>query len=201
MEVTTGILLGLSTLLFIGPVFFYLIKSTLEHGIFAGISVAIGIIIGDIIYVLLIVEGLAVIIDDYQYKKWFALFGGLLLMMLGLKYIFRPTPRNRIQDKLSVKSFWIYAVNGFLLNFVNPFVLAVWIGFFSINQSKFQDKSSIVISLSITLFVIFATDCLKVLFAQKLKPYIKNERLKVVYKFFGIIMILFGIRLLMFYLS
>lgn len=200
MEVATGILLGLSTLLFIGPVFFYLIKSTLEHSVSAGISVAIGIIIGDIIYVLLIVEGLSVFLEDYQYKKWFALFGGLLLIMMGLKYIFKPTPANRLREKSSINSFWIYVVNGFLLNFVNPFVLAVWIGFFSINQSKFLDKSSIVISLSITLFVIFVTDCLKAVFAQKLKPYIKKDKLKLVYKIFGVIMILFGIQLLMYYL-
>jgi threonine/homoserine/homoserine lactone efflux protein len=49
MELITGILLGLSTLLFIGPVFFYLVKTTLEGGIWAGVSVAIDVVIGDVI--------------------------------------------------------------------------------------------------------------------------------------------------------
>ena len=200
MEIGTGILLGLSTLLFIGPVFFYLIKSTLEHGIFAGVSVAIGIIIGDIIYVFLVIAELSVFLNRAQYQKWFALLGGLLLLILGLKYIFKPRLIERVQGRFVSNSLLKYTINGFLLNFVNPFVLVVWVGFFSINQSKFQDNSSVIISLIITLLVIFATDCLKVLFAQKLKPYIKKEKLKLVYKIFGVIMVLFGIRLLLNYL-
>lgn len=200
MEVGTGILLGLSTLLFIGPVFFYLLKSTFERGILAGISVAVGIIIGDIIYVLLVIEELSFFLNNAQYQKWIAFFGGLILLGLGLKYIFKPRLGGKVQGRFTSNSLWIYAINGFLLNFINPFVLAVWAGFFSINQSKFQEDSSIVISLSITLFVIFATDCLKVLFAEKLRPYIKKEKLKLVYKFFGAVMILFSIRLFAFYL-
>ena len=201
MEVITGILLGLSTLLFIGPVFFYLVKSTLEQGLRAGISVAIGIIIGDIIYVFLIVEGLSDFLDNDLFKKWFALFGGILLLFLGLKYIFKPIARTRFLKNISSNSFGIYMVNGFLLNFVNPFVLAVWIGFYSINQSKFENKSAIIFSLIITLIVIFVTDCLKVIFANKMKSYVKENKLKMVYKYFGIIMILFGIRLIIYYIN
>ena len=168
MDVSTGILLGLSTLLFIGPVFFYLVKSTLEQGLKAGISVAIGIIIGDIIYVFLIVEGLSDFLNNDLYKKWFALFGGILLLFLGLKYIFKPTSRTRFVKNISATSLGKYFVNGFLLNFVNPFVIAVWIGFYSINQSRLESKSAIILSLIITLLVIFVTDCLKVVFAHKL---------------------------------
>ena len=49
MAILTGILLGLGTMLFVGPVFFYLLKSTLESGFKAGIAVALGIILGDVI--------------------------------------------------------------------------------------------------------------------------------------------------------
>ena len=200
MELITGILLGLSTLLFIGPVFFYLIKTTLEEGLWAGVSVAVGIILGDIIYVFLVFEGFSSFLDNDQYNKWFALFGGILLLFLGLKYILTQTVRARFMKSFSANSLGIYALKGFLLNFVNPFVLAVWIGFYSINQTKFEDKSSILLSLIVTLIVIFTTDCLKVVFANNLKPYLKRNKLQMLYKLFGIIMILFGIRLLIHYI-
>jgi threonine/homoserine/homoserine lactone efflux protein len=200
MELITGILLGLSTLLFIGPVFFYLVKTTLEGGIWAGVSVAIGVVVGDIIYVFLAVEGLSSFLDNDRHNKWFALFGGILLLFLGLKYIFTQIVGTRFLKSISTNSLGIYALKGFLLNFVNPFVLAVWIGFYSINQTKFESKSAIILSLIVTLIVIFTTDCLKAVFAHKLKPYLKSNKLRLLYKLFGIIMILFGIRLLMHYL-
>ena len=198
MEIYTGILLGLGTLLFIGPVFFYLVKSTLENGLKAGISVALGIIIGDIIYVFMVVEGLSEFLNNPQHKKWLAIAGGLVLIFLGLKYIVKPTQKIQTEGKFLAGSYGIYALNGFLLNFINPFVIMVWIGFLAINQAKFQNESSVILSLVVTLAVIFVTDCLKVVFANKLKPFIKKERLKLVYRIFGIIMMLFGIRLLMF---
>ena len=88
MEIITGILLGLSTLLFIGPVFFYLVKSTLEEGIYAGISVALGIILGDIIYVFLIVKEFSDFLNEPQYQKWFALFWRLVATVPRTKIYF-----------------------------------------------------------------------------------------------------------------
>ena len=134
----------------------------------------------------------------HNIKKWMAIAGGIVLVLLGLKYILKPTQRVKTEGKFLAGSYGKFAINGFLLNFVNPFVLMVWIGFLAINESRFQDESSVVLSLGVTLAVIFVTDCLKAVFANKLKPFITNERLKLVYKIFGIIMILFGIRLWLF---
>jgi threonine/homoserine/homoserine lactone efflux protein len=176
-------------------VFFYLVKSTLEHGLKAGISVALGIIIGDIIYVFMAVQGLSEFLNDPQHKKWLAIAGGLILIILGTKYIVKPSRRIETEGKFLAGSCGIFAINGFLLNFINPFVIMVWIGFLAINESRFQNESSVILSLSVTLTVIFLTDCSKAVFANKLKPLISGDRLKLVYRFFGIIMILFGIRL------
>jgi len=55
--IISGILLGLSTLLFLGPVLFYLLKSSMESGFKAGVAVASGIILGDIICVILVLSG------------------------------------------------------------------------------------------------------------------------------------------------
>ena len=200
MEITTGVLLGLSTLLFIGPVFFYLLKSSLESGFRAGIAVAIGIILGDIIYVVLALKGLGAFLNSDENKKWLALIGGLLLIGMGLKYLFRPNTKTNIEGKVKSKALGIYALNGFLINFVNPFVFGVWILFLTINQSKFDTEVSVIISLSTTLAVIFITDILKALFAHKLKKFMNVRRLNVMFKIFGVVMILFGSRLILMFL-
>ncbi len=193
-------LLGLSTLLFIGPVFFYLLKSSLEVGFKAGFAIALGIIIGDVIYVILALQGLGGFLQKGENAKWMAMAGGLLLIGMGLKYLLKPSIKTKVSKKTSSRSLWIYLLNGFLINFVNPFVFGVWILFLTINQTKFDSQASVVVSLSVTLAIIFLTDLLKAIFANKLKKFMSVTRLKVVYQIFGIIMLLFGGRLIFMFL-
>ncbi len=200
MEVLTGILLGLSTLIFIGPVFFYLLKSTLEHSLRAGIAVAIGIIIGDILYVLIVFNGFSSIFEDQENKKWLALIGSIFLIAMGIKYLLKYSPTMDFSIKSS-RSMITYAFNGFLINFINPFVIGVWILFVGINKSRFDTHISIITSLTFTLIVIFLTDCAKAIFAHKLKKLFNTNRLQSMFKIFGVIMIIFGIRLLLLFID
>lgn len=195
MFILTGILLGLSTLLFIGPVFFYLLKSSTESGYKAGIAVALGIIIGDIICVCLAIFGFSDFLESTQSQIWLSGIGGLLLLFFGLKYAFSNNTPIKPKAKFKSKDLLIYGLNGFLINFVNPFVFAVWIGFYAISKAKFNTESTIIYTLTIVLIVIFITDVLKAVFAHKISSLIKPEKLKIVYKVFGIIMLLFAIRL------
>ena len=195
MELLTGALLGLSTLLFVGPVFFYLIKSSVEHSVKAGIAVAVGIIIGDIIYVILVLKGMGGFFESDENQKWLAIAGGILLVGMGIKYLIKPTSERKFSKKFSKGSLFFYAMKGFLINFINPFVIGVWILFLGINQSKFSEESSVITSFVATLCVIFITDLLKVAFATKLKRFITPTRLKRVLQVFGLLMILFGLRL------
>lgn len=196
MAILTGLLLGLSTLTFIGPVFFYLLKSSMESGFKAGAYVAFGVITGDIIYVLAVLHGAGSYFEDPVFQKWLSLVGGLLLLGMGIKYFFFPTLSTDVEERIRLKSNGIYFLNGFLINFVNPFVIAVWVGFATLNESMY-DHNSTVISLIATLFVIFTTDILKVLFANKISKLVKPEVLKRIYRLFGLVMLVFGVRLLL----
>lgn len=197
MHILTGILLGLSTLLFIGPVLFYLLKSSIESGFKAGIAVAIGIIVGDVICVFLALFGAKYFFENETNQMWLALAGGILLSIIGLKYIIKPDLNIENGKKMSNKSLLLYFTNGFLINFVNPFVFAVWLGFVSYNQSKYGDNETIV-SLIITLAVILSTDLLKAFYSQKILSLIRPERLRVIFKVFGVVMLLFAMRLLIY---
>ncbi|MFT5078934.1 MAG: threonine/homoserine/homoserine lactone efflux protein, partial [Patiriisocius sp.] len=89
MEIITGFLLGLSTLVFIGAVFFYLIKTAIVSGKKAGVAVASGIIIGDILYVVLLLFGFSEVFENEVFVRWFAFFGGTLLVMIGIRYLIK----------------------------------------------------------------------------------------------------------------
>mgnify|MGYP000173904864 FL=1 len=195
MPLITGLLLGLSTLLFIGPVFFYLLKSSTENGFKAGFFVALGIIIGDIICVFLALYGFGDFFEQPIIQNIFAGVGGALLLLFGINYIFKTKINSKSKEKFKSKKLIIYFLNGFLINFINPFVFAVWFGFYTLNKSKYESESEIIFSLLITLSIIFITDILKAYFAKNLSKYINPQKLKQIFKVFGIIMIGFSIRL------
>lgn len=195
MEIITGIALGLSTLLFIGAVFFYLIKTAIFYGRKAGVAVATGIILGDIIYVCLLLYGFKEILENELFTKWFALTGGLILIVIGVSYWFKKHTISEA-EKTPPVSIWVHFVKGFALNFINPFVAAVWIGFLAVNEARFSDQNAVLTSLTVTLLVIFITDLLKVFFAEKLHRFLTPTTLKRAYKIMGFVMLIFGFRLI-----
>ena len=197
MHILTGILLGLSTLLFIGPVLFYLLKSSIASGFKAGMAVAFGIIVGDVICVFLALFGANYFFTNETNQMWLAFIGGVLLLIIGLRYIFKPDLNIENGKKMSNKSLLLYFTNGFLINFVNPFVFAVWLGFVSYNQSIYGEIETLT-SLIITLAVILTTDLLKAYYSQKVLGLIRPERLRVIFKVFGVVMLLFALRLLIY---
>ena len=195
MEIVTGVILGISTLLFVGPVFFYLIESTLLYGKKAGIISATAIIIGDIIYVILILKGFSTYFNDTTFQKWFAVFGGIILLTLGFSYIFKPKKIEQKQWILRNKDFLSIGIKAFLLNFANPFVALVWVGFLTYNQSKFNSQIAISISLAATLSIIFLTDILKVFLASTIKKTLQPKSFKKTQKVLGFLLIVFALRL------
>mgnify|MGYP002332913826 CR=1 FL=1 len=195
MPIVTGVLLGLSTLLFVGPVFFYLLKSSMENGVKSGVAVAVGIILGDIICVLLAIYGIGDYLETPIIQKWFAIIGGLLLILMGIISFFSKKEKNKIKGNKGEASLLKYGINGFLINFINPFVFAVWFGFYTLNSAKYEDSFDIKTSLIVTLLIIFITDILKAIFANKIKKWISPLVFSKMVKIIGVIMICFGIRL------
>ena len=196
MALLTGLLLGLGTLLFIGPVFFYLLKSTLESGFKAGVSVAIGIILGDVLCLGIALFGTTEFIAKPIFIFWASLLGGSILLFLGLKYVLKPNLNISVEGQIQKRSLWVYGINGFLINFVNPFVFAVWFGFVSYTEALY-DHDTALFSLLVSLVVIFSTDVLKALFAERISRLIEPKKLKNTFRVFGILMICFSIRLLL----
>ncbi|MDG1147437.1 MAG: LysE family translocator [Crocinitomicaceae bacterium] len=198
MSIITGFLFGLSTLLFVGPVLFYLLKSTIESGFKAGVAVSLGILLGDAIYVALALFGTESLINQLEYQKWFALFGGIILLTIGLKYVLKPNLNTEVNGKLKNKRYIAYFVNGFLINFVNPFVFVVWLGFTAYNTAHYSFNETVV-SLIVTLLVILATDILKSYFSNRLASLIKPDKMRRLTTLFGVLMVLFSIRLIVFF--
>jgi len=196
MNFIEGYLLGLGMIVFIGPVFFFLLSSTLKAGLIPGLLVALGIIISDVVCVLLCSFGLTSVITHPDAHLWIALIGGALLIGIGLKYLLS---KQQIQEeRLNLKAHhypWFF-IKGFLVNFVNPFVIMVWIGV--IHYAEQQSESNSSVFLCGALLAIFTTDVLKVILAKRIQTYINPKSLQWTYRIFGVILIGFGMRMFLY---
>ncbi len=189
----SGYLTGLALIIFIGPVFFTLLKSALQYGFKAGFTVAVGIFISDVIAVALCLLGVASFIESPENKFYVGLAGAVIAITLGIRYLIKPAlPKAKV---LTLKStdYVGFFVKGFLVNFVNPFVFVVWIVIINEAAGRFGEGTDLLVYLSAALLGILTTDSLKALFAHKLSLILKPGFLSRVYRLIGLILIVFGV--------
>lgn len=182
--------------IFIGPVLFTLLKSTLQCGFWAGMSVAWGIFISDVVCVGLCAFGATRFFENPDNQIWLTLGGIVILLGLGLKYIFKPNVDVDGMVKLSAGDYTKHFVKGFLVNFVNPFVFLVWIGVIGLAQTEYGKGEEMYQFLGASLFGILTTDTLKVVFAGKTKNLLQRSVLIKLYRGIGILLVLFAGRLI-----
>ncbi len=176
------------------------IKSTISSGKAAGVAVALGILVGDAICVSAAIWGGQSLFEQPEFQWWIALLGGVLVLLFGVKYLFFPSTDTNVKSRKQGNSWWVFFLNGFIINFFNPFVFAVWFGFAAYNRTMYSETET-TISLLITLITIFATDVLKAFFSERLGQLISGRRLLRMYRVFGFVMIVFAVRLLFYAFS
>lgn len=201
MAFLEGFGVGLAMVVFIGPVFFTLLKSALNYGFWAGMMVALGIFISDVVCVALCSFGAIPFFKNTENQFYLAVGGSIILFGLGLKYLLKPNVNVDEQVKLHAGHYTAYFTKGFLVNFVNPFVFLVWISVIGLGQGKYGAGEDLWIFLGASLLGILTTDSLKVIFADKIKPLIQPKFLLSAYQVIGIVLIGFGVRLVWFALS
>ena len=194
-----GYLIGLAMIVFIGPVFFTLLQSALRFGKLSGTMVAFGIIVSDIVCILIYFFGLNSIELPAYFNTIIAAIGAPVLIALGLKYLLQKPPNSEVvfASKLNLVSSF---TNGFLVNFVNPFVFVVWAGIVLFAKESYSTPTEVQVHLIGVLAGIITTDLLKVLLADKIKPFLKPKILEKTTRFFGIVMIGFAFRLILYLL-
>lgn len=196
MALLHGYLLGLGFVIFLGPVFFYLLKSTLDGGFFSGLSVALGIVFADLVCIIICSLGAIAFFENSKNQFWIGIVGGLILLALGLKFIFKPQINTEVAAKkitLSKANYVAYFTQGFLINFINPFVFVVWIGVIGVAKAEYPNTNDLFMFLGAALLGIFSTDLLKVLTAHRIKKFLSPKHLINIYRVFGLILLVFGI--------
>ncbi len=193
MAFIEGYGIGLGMIIFIGPVFFLLLNSSLQYGHSAGLAVATGIIVSDILCVVLCYYSLSEIIINEENKMIIGGIGSLLIFLVGISYLFKKSKKHQ-DDSIRPLSTISFFLKGFSINFFNPFVFVVWIGVYNYGQHQFVERGSLLVFLGSVLTGILTTDVLKVFLSGRVKKLITPDRLEILFKITGVILILFSLR-------
>lgn len=197
-----GLLLGLTLMILLGPIFVALTQSAIEGGARAGIAVASGVWVSDFLIIMLcyfFVQRIGSLVEDNSFTYWMGLLGGFVLITFGIgtflmKSSYDPAaPRQRLSTG-SVLRLW---TKGFLVNTVNPFTFVFWIGVTSnyVLVKKISDQEALLFFGTI-MAVIMITDTAKVFGAKVLRNQLQRHHIDRFSKVAGVALFMFGIVLL-----
>jgi threonine/homoserine/homoserine lactone efflux protein len=183
-----GLMIGISMIIFIGPVFFYLLRVSIEYSWKSGVLVALGIIIRDVLISTLMLYGIQFNLEG----SFLAPLLPFIFLLIGLVYLLGKNKEPKVYTKaLSHLNFFI---KGFSINFFNPFVFGVWFGLVEY-QKQIHGIEKAAIVLAGVLIGIFVCDVLKVVFSHKLQAFTKPQHIVLLKRITGLVFIGFALKL------
>jgi len=179
-----------------GPVFFSMIKTSIEKGFKAGFSLAIGVVFSDIIFIVLTLFSSQFVDYNAEYNQYISIIGGLFLFGIGLYYIFNKVKVNYdISETLKIRKRG-YLLKGFLMCLLSPSTLMFWImvgGIISVQLH--YNMSEKIVFFMIAMATQVSVDCIKTYYAAKLRYRIKEKSIQNLNRIAGVVILIFAIRL------
>lgn len=179
-----------------GPVFFSMIKTSIEKGFKAGFSLAVGVILADIIFISATIFSTQFVDYNAAYNLYIGLIGGLFLLGVGLYYLINKVKVNYcIEEENQVKK-WGYIAKGFLMCLLSPTTLMFWImvgGVISVHLRYSLNEK--IVFFAVALVTQLSMDSLKTFYAAKLRYKIKERSIQLLNRIAGLVIVIFAIRL------
>lgn len=201
-EIKDAVLIGFFLSFMIGPVFFMLIQTSILKGARAAIAFDLGVILGDIVFILIAYYGSKSLLEQIKDDPRLFYIGGLILLVYGLIMYLDKSQKRVIQDETLVipeqTNYIKLFLKGFLLNFINVGVLAFWLGMIVVVGSNLQmNPAKIFNYFAVIIASYLITDIGKILLAKQLKKKLTPKITYKVKRIMGIILMVFGIALML----
>ena len=186
-----------------GPAFFSLINTGIKHGYKQGSLLAIGVVFSDFFLCttmcMLVYFGAVNLLHSEKAQTFSAIVGGIILIVFGAFYFKKHVSKADESIEVDYKHPhpMMMITKGFLINFFNPTVWFLWLGYVTA-VSKTLDYSLIkmIIFFSIVLGAILCVELTKVFLAEKIKVYLTDKLMTIINYVTGTILIIFGLVLI-----
>ena len=198
-------LIGFFMAFMIGPVFFMLIQTSILKGARAAIIFDLGVILGDITFILIAYYGSRSLLEKIKDDPRLFFIGGLVLIIYGLiTYFDKENKKQAIESAKSIKmpivknNYLKLFFKGYFLNFINIGVLAFWLGtVLVIGPTLKMNQNAIFSYFGVIICAYFLTDLGKIFLAKQLKDKMTPMLIYRIKRIMGIILIICGIFLIL----
>ena len=197
-DIQAAIPLGFLLSFMVGPVFFVLLETSATKGFRAGFALDLGVIFADIIFLFIAYFSSFQLLENLSNQPGLYVFGGVILLIYGLTTFFRSDFKEKKPRIVTRGSDYLgLFVKGFLLNFINIGVLVFWLGVIIIVGPSLNNQPNRIITFfSAMLGAYLITDIFKILLAKQLRRKLTRDRILLVKKILGVILIICGIVLI-----
>ncbi|MDM9629863.1 LysE family translocator [Robiginitalea aurantiaca] len=197
-DIQAAIPLGFLLSFMVGPVFFVLLETSATKGFRAGLALDMGVVVADILFLVIAYFSSFQLLENLSNQPGLYVFGGVILLVYGLTTFFRSDFKEKKPRIVTRKSDYLgLFVKGFLLNFINIGVLVFWLGVIIIVGPSLDNQPNRIITFfSAMLGAYLLTDLFKILLAKQLRRKLTRDRILIVKKVLGIILIICGIVLI-----
>jgi threonine/homoserine/homoserine lactone efflux protein len=194
-----GVAMGLLLVISVGPVIFTIIKQSINNGRAGGFSFVIGVWISDFLLVVLSNLFSELVSTVMDFKTQIGIAGSAFLMGMGIFYIFfkkvHMHPEDLAMPPLKSSDHAKILLQGFLLNTLNPAVIAFWLTAATAIAVSHSVRDRIII-FATALILNMTADVVKVTLAGKLRKKLTVKNIRLINKISGLILVIFGTVLL-----
>ena len=197
-ELFKGLLFGLLLSFLLGPVFFALMQTSIEKGFKAGLFMAFGVAMSDSLYMFITYTGVSFFSENDQVKIILGFTGSVILIVFGLFTFLKPVPtRGRKQPHFTNNNYSRKTIKGFLLNGINPFIFIFWLGVAGMITIELHYSFDQVFLFYVgVVTMVLSMDITKAFLATRIRDLITPRFMKILNRSVGMVLILFGFRLL-----
>lgn len=191
----TGFVMSIS----LGAVFFLLIQAGLAGGWRKGLPLALGVIVGDMIYVTLALHFSEAITESLvSYRSKIALCGALVFWILAVIHIFhhQKAKSNGIDERLMQMKDWQLWLKSFAINVLNPVNIAWWLSLYSLPPAADFTYSGKWLFGIATLATVLCTELGVAWGAGKIKNYLTEARIRQIDLFLAVLFFGMGVYLM-----
>lgn len=196
--IVKGFAISLLLIISVGPVVFAIFKQSINNGHAGGFSFIGGVWLSDVLWVVLSNVFSNLVVGLLRFEKEIGIAGSAFLILLGVYYLFFKKVHLKEDENKIVITSRTHAklvLSGFLINTLNPGVIAFWLSTATAFAATHTGKQRIII-FTTCILINTGVDVLKVLLAGKIRKKINERVLSIINKVSGLILLGFGIALL-----
>lgn len=182
------------SLVFIGPVFFLLIETSLSRGTKYALSLDFGVIFADILCIVAAYfssQDIIHIID--QYPSFYRI-SALIIFIYGVFMILSKTKMHISGEKSLInQNYWKTFLNGFLLNILNIGVVLFWLVTVIFIRKTHPENGPFLLYISVVILTYLSIDLAKIYLAKQFHNKLNEPTANKIRKGVGFILLILSI--------